>query len=110
MSWAADDVLSIITILALLSVVIGDRILGWLKTRGIDLTKISEMYELVYNTHQVSQELVKQLENSTLEDAIKVLAANIGTQTELLRELVNQNKLNHEEHKLFLDQLSRMKK
>jgi len=110
MSWAADDVLSIVTIITLLGIVVGDRILGWLKTRGVDLTKLSEMYELVYDTHQVSQELLKQLENSTLEDAIKILATNIGTQTELLREMVNQNKLNREEHRLFLDQLSRIKK
>ena len=110
MPWAANDVLSVVTIVTLLGIVVGDRILGWLKTRGVDLTKLSDMYELVYNTHQVSQELLKHLENGTLEDAIKALAANNTTQTELLREVVSQNKLNREEHKLFLDQLSRLKK
>jgi len=110
MSWAAEDILTVITILTLLTVVVGDRVLGWLKTRGVDLTKMSEMYELTYNTHLVSQEILKRLDDGTLEDAIRALSANIAMQTQLLQELVAQNKLNHEEHKLILDQMSRMSK
>ena len=105
-----NSVVSLTTIVALLAVVVGDRILGWLKTRGVDLSKLSETHELVSKISVDTKELLKRFDDSTLEEAILALSSNIATQTELLRDIVVQNRLNHEEHKLILDQMVRVGK
>jgi len=81
--------------------------MGWLKTRGVDLTKMGELYELAYNTHQNTSTLLDRLDDGVLEKAIENLSENVVLQTDLLRELLAQAKLNHEEHKLILDQMVR---
>ena len=106
MSLTLDNTLTMVTVITLLAVVIGDRVLSWLKTRGVDLSKLSENYELSYNIHQDTQELLRRFDDGTLEKAIEALSKNIATQTELLREMVAQNTLNREEHKLILTQIS----
>jgi len=105
-----NSAVSLITIVTLLSVIVGDRVLGWLKTRGVDLSKLSETHKLVSAISVDTKELLKRFDDSTLEDAICALSSNIATQTELLRDIVVQNRLNHEEHKLILDQLVRVGK
>ncbi len=105
--WNLSDILTTITVITLLALVIGDRALGWLKTRGVDLSKMGELYELSYNTHQDTQELLKRFDDSSLETAIRALADNVAAQTLLLQEMVQQNKLNHQEHRLILDQIGR---
>ena len=105
-----NSIVSLTTIVALLAVVVGDRILGWLKTRGVDLSKLSETHELVSKISVDTKELLKRFDDSTLEEAILALSSNIATQTELLRDIVVQNRLNHEEHKLILDQMVRVGK
>jgi hypothetical protein len=107
MAWTVSDILSIITIAMLLIVIVGDRTLGWLKTRGVDLSRLGDLYELSYNTHQDTQELIKRFDDSSLEVAIRALAENVAAQTLLLQEMVQQNKLNHQEHRLILDQIGR---
>jgi len=104
------DILTAVTIVTLLAVVVGDRVLSWLKTRGIDLSKMGEVYEIAYNTHEGVQQLLRRFDDSTLEDAIKALSDNVAVQTELLREMVAQNTLNRQEHKLILDQIERISK
>jgi len=106
--WPVEDVLTAITLITLLAIVIGDRVLGWLKTRGVDLTKMSEIYELAYNTHQNTQALIKLFDDSTLGDAIRALSDNIAVQTKLLGEISNQNQLNRDEHQLILNQMERI--
>jgi len=110
MSWSLDQILSFLTIVTLLAVVVGDRLLGWLKTRGVDLTKMGEIYELTYNAHENTQELLKRFDDGSLEEAIRALNANVAAQTILLQELVAVSKLQHQEHKLILDTLSRSKR
>jgi len=107
MSWSIDQILSFLTIVTLLAVVVGDRLLGWLKTRGVDLTKMGEIFELTYNTHENTQALLKRFDDGSLEEAIRALNANVAAQTILLQELVAVSKLQHQEHKLILDTLSR---
>ena len=106
MSLDFDNIMSTITLVTLLAIVIGDRVLGWLKTRGVDLSKTSETYELAYNIQQDTQELLKRFDDSPLEKAVEALSNNIAAQTELLREMVTLNKLSHQEHKLILDLVS----
>ena len=101
-----SDIIAIISTVSLIAVLVGDRTLGWLKTRGIDLTKLEDIYELAYNTHAIVVETEKLLEAGTLEKAIEVLAKNTATQTQLLQAMINQSELQHAEHKLILDQLS----
>ncbi len=109
-SFEMSDILSAITIITLLAVVVGDRVLGWLKTRGVDLSKLSEIYELTYNIQEQTAELMKRFDDSKLEDAIVSLAKNIAMQTKLLGDIHNQNELNRQEHKLILDQMERINK
>ena len=103
-----EDALTGLTIITLLTVVIGDRVLGWLKTRGVDLSKLGEIYELAYNTQQTAEECLKRLDDGKLEEAILSLSKNVSAQTDLLREMVSQAKLQREEHKLILDQMERI--
>jgi len=107
MSYSLSDILTIVTIVTLLAVVIGDRVLGWLRTRGVDLSQVGKLYDLSYRTHQDTQELIKRFDDSSLEIAIRALAENVAAQTLLLQEMVQQNKLNHQEHRLILDQIGR---
>ena len=108
MSVSVQDILTVITIVTLLSVVIGDRVLGWLRTRGVDISKVGDIYELAYNAHQNTSIILEKIDEGKLEKALEVLSKNVEIQTQLLREMCAQNKLNHEEHKLILDQLSRV--
>lgn len=110
MTLPADSVLTYLTVLTLLAVIVGDRVLGWLKTRGVDLTKIGELYELTYDTRQDTQELLQRFKDDSLELVIHALNKNVETQTALLQELVGLSKLQHQEHKLILDQLVRNNK
>jgi len=107
MTFSADSILSYLTIITLLAVVIGDRVLGWLKTRGVDLTKMGELYELAYDTRVDTQELLRRFKDNSLELTINALNKNVKAQTALLQELVGLSKLQHQEHKLILDQLVR---
>jgi hypothetical protein len=107
MDWSLSDILTTVTIVSLLAIVIGDRVLGWLKTRGIDLSKINDMYDLSCSVRQDTRELIKRFDDSSLEEVIRALTANVTAQTLLLQEMVQQNKLNQQEHRLILDQLSR---
>ena len=110
MQWSVSEILSTITLITLVAVLIGDKVLGWLKTRGIDLSKLEDTYDLAVKTNEATQALLKRFDDGKLEVAIESLSANIAVQTELLREMVAQNKLNHEEHKLILDQMARVSK
>jgi len=110
MTLTPDSILTYITILTLLAVVVGDRVLGWLKTRGVDLTKLGELYELTFDTRVDTQELLQRFKDNSLELAIHALNKNIGAQTALLQELVGLSKLQHREHKLILDQMVRNSK
>jgi len=110
MTFSAESALTYITILTLLTVVVGDRVLGWLKTRGVDLTKLGELYELTYDTRVDTQELLQRFKDDSLELAIHALNKNVEAQTALLQELVGLSKLQHQEHKLILDQLVRSNK
>lgn len=110
MTLEMKDVLSLLAVAALLAVIIGDRILGWLRTRGIDLSKVNDTHELCDSIHEHTQELVRLFRDSKLEDAIEKLSENICLQTTLLQQMVAQSKLSHEEHKLILDQMVRNRK
>ena len=110
MHWTISEILSTLMLVTLVAVLIGDKVLGWLKTRGIDLSKLEDTYDLATKTHTDTQALLKRFDDSKLEIAIESLSTNITVQTELLREMVALNKLNHEEHKLILDQLARIDK
>ena len=110
MSLELNEVLTVLTIVTLLAVVIGDRVLGWLKTRGIDLSRVTETYDTTVSIHEDTQELLKRFDDGSLEKAIEALSSNIATQTELLREMVAMNQLNRAEHKLILDQVSTISK
>lgn len=110
MTFSAESTLTYITILTLLTVIVGDRVLGWLKTRGIDLTKLGELYELTYNTRTDTQDLLQRFKDNNLELTIHALNKNVEAQTSLLQELVGVSKLQHQEHKLILDQLVRNNK
>ena len=108
MDWSISEIVSTITLVAIVSVLIGDRALGWLKTKGIDLSKLEEMYELTYNTHVATTELLRQFDEGKLEETMKSLADNIAAQTEVLQGLLLQSQLQHEEHKLMMAQLGRI--
>jgi len=110
MQWSVSEILSAITLITLVSVLIGDKVLRWLKTRGIDLSNLDDTYTLVTEIHENTAALLKRFDDGKLEIAIESLSTNIAVQTELLREMVAQNKLNHEEHKLILDQMGRISK
>jgi len=101
-----SDIVAILSVVSLIAVLLGDRTLGWLKTRGIDLTKLEDIYELTFNIHESVKEIEKQLGSGTLEKAIEVLSANTATQTQLLQAMLNQSELQHAEHKLILGQLA----
>ena len=100
MNWTADSILTYLTIVTLFAVVVGDRVLGWLRTRGVDLTKLGEI-------HETTQELLRRFDDGALEEAIRALSLNVAAQTAILQELVGLSKLQHQEHKLILDQLVR---
>jgi uncharacterized membrane protein YcjF (UPF0283 family) len=100
MNWTADSLLTYLTIITLFAVVVGDRVLGWLRTRGVDLTKLGEI-------HETTQELLRRFDDGALEEAIRALSLNVAAQTAILQELVGLSKLQHQEHKLILDQLVR---
>ena len=110
MTPTADSILTYITIITLLAVIVGDKVLGWLKTRGVDLTKLGDLYELTYNTHAGTQEILQRFDDGVLEATIRALTKNIEAQTALVQELVGLSKLQHQEHKLILDQMSRANK
>lgn len=103
MTWTADNILTYLTIITLFAVVLGDRVLGWLRTRGVDLTKLGEI-------HETTQELLRRFDDGALEEVIRALAQNVAAQTAILQELVGLSKLQHQEHKLILDQLVRNSK
>lgn len=103
MIWTADNILTYLTIITLFAVVLGDRVLGWLRTRGVDLTKLGEI-------HETTQELLRRFDDGALEEVIRALAQNVAAQTAILQELVGLSKLQHQEHKLILDQLVRNSK
>lgn len=110
MTFGLGDILTLLTVVTLLAIVIGDRVLGWLKTRGIDLSKVNGTHDLCGAIYNNTQALIKLFDDSTLEDAIKKLSDNISIQTTLLQQMVAQTKLSHEEHKLILDQMARDRK
>jgi len=110
MTLTTENILTYLAIITLLVVVVGDRVLGWLKTRGVDLTKLGELYELTYDTRVDTQEILRRFKDDGLETAIHALNKNVKAQTALLQELVGLSKLQHQEHKLILDQMVRNSK
>lgn len=110
-----ETALHYVPLVILVSVFVGDKVILWLKGRGIDLTKLEEIYELTYDLtaatkscKEICSRIDTRLNDETLEKAIGALSENITMQTELLREMLNQTKLQQSEHKLMLDQLSRI--
>jgi hypothetical protein len=116
-----ESALHYVPLIILVSVFVGDKILGWLKGKGIDLTKLEDIYELTYDLteatkscQEICKKIDRRLNDNTLEKAIGALSENVAVQTELLRVMVAQIKaqaeLQNKEHSLILDQVSRMSK
>ena len=54
-----SDIVSIIALFSIIAIVVGNRVLGWLQTKGIDLTKLEDIYELAYNVNESVKEIEK---------------------------------------------------
>ncbi len=123
MEWSAQDILSVVTIVTLLAMLIGDRAVSFLKTRGIDLGEIHEIREAVegcerchknvkelHTWHSVTDEdgIKKWYTRPSLERAIVALSENSSKQTIILREISNQQQLQREEHSLLLAAISKL--
>jgi len=122
MEWSVQDILAVITIATLLVVIVGDKAIGFLKTRGIDLSDISEIRDAVagcekchrnvkelHDWHNVTDEdgIRKWYTRPSLERAIIALSENSTEQTSILKELLGQQKLQREEHELILSTLAK---
>jgi len=123
MSWCTQDILAVITIVTLLAVIVGDKAINFLKTRGIDLGDISEIRDAVagcekchknvkelHDWHNVTDEdgIRRWYSRPSLERAIVALSENSTEQTILLKEIINQQELQREEHKLILSAFSKL--
>lgn len=123
MEWSLQDILAVVTIVTLLAFIVGDKAINFLKTRGIDLGEIHEIrlavdgcgkchknVEELHDWHNVTDEdgIRKWYTRPSLERAIIALSENSTEQTSILKELVSQQKLQREEHKLILSALSKL--
>ena len=123
MTWSLQDILSVVTIATLLAFIVGDKVINFLKTRGIDLGEIHEIRLAVngcekchrdvkdlHDWHDVTDEdgIRKWYSRPSLERAIIALSENSTEQTSILKEIVNQQKLQREEHKLILSAFSKL--
>ena len=123
MTWSMQDILSVVTIITLLAYIVGDKAIGFLKTRGIDLGDISEIRDAVagcekchknvkelHDWHNVTDEdgIRRWYSRPSLERAIVALSENSTEQTILLKEIINQQELQREEHKLILSAFSKL--
>ena len=84
--------LDVIAVVGMAAVVVGDRILGQLKARGVDLQKLARQQEDLWQWHaREDDEGVKVwYVRRSLEDAIKELSLSIRTQTEVMSQLASK--------------------
>ena len=76
-----------------------DKVLGMLKTRGIDLPKMARQIDELWRWHSKEDEEGVKVwyVRRSLEESLKTLAKNIGQQTTILEQIHREQIVMHKE-------------